>query len=148
MCRGGSGGRGRTTPYLPSGDRCIQIKLSISQANCRLAASPNPRSIQLFIAELTTFEFTIFANVAHIGASRDSRNTKFDWDCYKIGGIFYHGVFTVFNFDNRSQLNKMHVAESQRVFLDIVQDALKRYDTQLKDINHKVSDLLYQCKFE
>lgn len=34
----------------------------------------------------------------------------------------------------------MHVAESQRVFLDVVQEALKRYDTQLKDINHKVRD--------
>ena len=43
----------------------------------------------------------------------------------------------------------MHVAESQRVFLDIVQEALQRYDTQLKDINHKVRDrFLYQCKFE
>ncbi|KAJ5630797.1 uncharacterized protein N7484_010897 [Penicillium longicatenatum] len=32
----------------------------------------------------------------------------------------------------------MHVAESQRVFLDIVQKVLQRYDTQLKDINHKI----------
>lgn len=32
----------------------------------------------------------------------------------------------------------MHVPESQRVFLDKVQEILRRYDAQLKDINHKV----------
>ncbi|KAJ5939568.1 hypothetical protein N7466_002702 [Penicillium verhagenii] len=32
----------------------------------------------------------------------------------------------------------MHVAESQRAFLDIVQEALARYDTQLRDINQKI----------
>jgi hypothetical protein len=32
----------------------------------------------------------------------------------------------------------MHVPEAQRPFLDSVQEALRRYDEQLKDINHKV----------
>ncbi|KAJ5740752.1 hypothetical protein N7493_000624 [Penicillium malachiteum] len=32
----------------------------------------------------------------------------------------------------------MHVPESQRVFLDTVQEALRRYDTQLREINHKI----------
>ncbi|KAJ5691298.1 hypothetical protein N7488_012033 [Penicillium malachiteum] len=32
----------------------------------------------------------------------------------------------------------MHVPESQRVFLDTVQEALRRYDTQLRKINHKI----------
>ncbi|KAJ6036238.1 hypothetical protein N7540_000517 [Penicillium herquei] len=32
----------------------------------------------------------------------------------------------------------MHVPESQRVFLDTVQEALRRYDSQLKEINHKI----------
>lgn len=66
-----------------------QNKLSISQANCRLAASPNPRSIQLAIAEQTPVVFTIFANVSHIGVSRDSRNANLDCDCYKIGLIIF-----------------------------------------------------------
>ena len=97
----------------------------------------------LSIAEQTPFEFAIFADVSRLGASRDSRDhVNFDWDWYIIGlRIFCHGVFRAFNFDNRSQSkNTMHVAESQRVFLGIVQDALHRYDTQLKDINHKVRD--------
>ncbi|KAJ5160410.1 uncharacterized protein N7482_007414 [Penicillium canariense] len=32
----------------------------------------------------------------------------------------------------------MHVPESQRPFLESVQEALRRYDAQLKDINHKI----------
>ncbi|KAJ5379213.1 hypothetical protein N7509_012332 [Penicillium cosmopolitanum] len=32
----------------------------------------------------------------------------------------------------------MHVPESQREFLDKVQEVLRRYDAQLKDINHKI----------
>jgi len=33
---------------------------------------------------------------------------------------------------------KMQFTESQSRFLDSVQDALRHYDSQLKDINHKV----------
>jgi hypothetical protein len=33
---------------------------------------------------------------------------------------------------------KMQFSQSQSRFLDSVQDALRRYDSQLKDINHKV----------
>jgi hypothetical protein len=36
------------------------------------------------------------------------------------------------------KVRKMHVPEAQRPFLDSVQEALRRYDEQLKDINHKV----------
>lgn len=36
------------------------------------------------------------------------------------------------------KVRKMHVPEAQRPFLDSVQEALGRYDEQLKDINHKV----------
>ncbi|KAJ5637597.1 hypothetical protein N7490_007476 [Penicillium lividum] len=32
----------------------------------------------------------------------------------------------------------MHVAESQRAFLDVVQEALSQYDTQLRNINQKI----------
>ncbi|KAJ5249030.1 hypothetical protein N7468_000481 [Penicillium chermesinum] len=32
----------------------------------------------------------------------------------------------------------MHIPESQHAFLDRVQEALRRYDAQLKDINHKI----------
>ncbi|KAJ5714108.1 uncharacterized protein N7483_011289 [Penicillium malachiteum] len=32
----------------------------------------------------------------------------------------------------------MHVPESQRVFLDTVQEALRRYDSKLREINHKI----------
>lgn len=32
----------------------------------------------------------------------------------------------------------MHVPESQRAFLDKVQEVLRQYDAPLKDINHKV----------
>ena len=31
----------------------------------------------------------------------------------------------------------MHIPESQRDFLDTVQTVLRRYDAQLRDINHK-----------
>lgn len=34
----------------------------------------------------------------------------------------------------------MHVPEAQRPFLKSVQEALQRYDEQLKDINHKVGN--------
>jgi hypothetical protein len=37
-----------------------------------------------------------------------------------------------------AKLHNMHVPESQREFLDKVQEVLGRYDAQLKDINHKV----------
>ena len=36
------------------------------------------------------------------------------------------------------KVRTMHVPEAQRPFLDSVQEALRRYDEQLKDINHKV----------
>lgn len=36
------------------------------------------------------------------------------------------------------KVRRMHVPEAQRPFLDSVQEALRRYDEQLKDINHKV----------
>ncbi|KAJ5880793.1 Peptidase M20 domain-containing protein 2 [Penicillium subrubescens] len=41
----------------------------------------------------------------------------------------------------------MHVPEAQRPFLESVQEALRRYDEQLKDINHKIwsnPELAYQ----
>jgi hypothetical protein len=49
----------------------------------------------------------------------------------------------------------MHVPEAQRPFLDSVQEALRRYDEQLRDINHKVcspvgstlASQLISCRF-
>lgn len=37
------------------------------------------------------------------------------------------------------KLANMHLPESQTRFMDSVQDALRKYDAQLKEINHKVS---------